>query len=50
MLEEYNPGLSVLKDGFFGVELREGISFEEARELAELLRNNVANVSFTHLK
>ena len=49
MVEADAPGLSILKDGFLGIELREDVSFEEAQELAQLLRDKVAhirNISF----
>jgi len=50
MIETDRPGLTVLGNGFLGLDLRDDISFDDALKLAELLRDNVASVSYTSLK
>ncbi len=39
--------LSVLGEGVLGLDMHEGVSFEEAKQLAEQLRGMVAGVRFT---
>jgi hypothetical protein len=47
MCEPYHPGLPVLKDGFLGLRLRQGTTFEQAQEIVEYLRERVAGISHT---
>lgn len=47
MCEENQPGLPALKDGYLGLRLREGTTFEQAKEIAEYLRDHIAGVSHT---
>jgi len=47
MLERSGKGLEVVGNGFVGLELREGITLEEAERLAEMLRESVSAVSYT---
>lgn len=47
MCEAYQPGLPALSNGYLGLRLREGITFEQAREIAEYLRDRVAGISHT---
>lgn len=48
-VEPYEPGLSVLQNGSLGMWLKEGTSFDEARELASLLNEKLSTVSFMRL-
>jgi hypothetical protein len=50
MLERSGKGLDVLGNGFIGFDLREGISLQEAENLADILRRNVSAVSYTSFK
>jgi hypothetical protein len=47
-VEEHQPGLNILKGGSLGILLREGVSYSEAKEIAVILREKVAGISFTH--
>lgn len=47
MCEADQPGLPVLKDGHLGLRLREGTTIEQAQEIAEYLRDNIAGISHT---
>ena len=46
-LENSREDLTPLKHGFIGLDLREGTSYEEAREIAGYLNECIANVTFT---
>lgn len=48
MLElQREPDLPVLKDGFLGLDLRPGTSYEEAKRIADLLNDNIESVAAT---
>jgi hypothetical protein len=46
--ERSGNGLEVLGNGFIGLELTEGTSFQEAEALAAILRRNVSAVAYTN--
>lgn len=47
MLEQSGENLSILDQGFLGLDFKEGISFEEAQKIAELLEDKIDTVKFT---
>jgi hypothetical protein len=47
MFEPRDESLSILGNGFLGLDLQEGVTFEEAQELSEKLREMVRSVSYT---
>ena len=47
MLEPSRAGLPVLKNGFLGLTLREGIDKREAEKIAEFLNDRVKSISHT---
>lgn len=49
MVELYAPGLKALQDGFLSLELREGMSMEQANALADMLNAHVGELSHTRL-
>ncbi len=49
MIETDRPGLRVLGNGFIGLQMRDGISFDDALKLAELLRDNVGAITYTSI-
>ncbi len=51
MIEKVDdPTLPILSDGFLGIELREGVGAEEAKQLADLLDERVTLLTFTGKK
>ena len=47
MLERSGKGLAILGDGFIGFDLKEGTSLREAEKIAQFLRENVRDISYT---
>ena len=48
-LEPVDEDLIVLGNGFLGFDLPNGTTIEKAKEIAEFLEENIANVSHTKL-
>jgi hypothetical protein len=44
VLEPVRDNLGILDNGFLGLTLRKGISYEEAQEIARYLRDNLLEV------
>jgi hypothetical protein len=49
-LENSREDLTPLKEGFLGLDLLEGTSYEEARNIAKYLNSQIANVTYTDLR
>ncbi len=49
MLQPRHDNLSVVGDGFLSLELREGTSMRQAKEIAQHLNDNIEHVSYTHI-
>ena len=49
-LENSREDLTPLKEGFLGLDLPEGTSYQEAREIARYLNEKIANVTWTDLR
>jgi hypothetical protein len=47
MIEQYAPGIPALKNGFIGLTLRPGVTFEQAKEIARELNENFEGISYT---
>ena len=47
MVEPYAPGIPALENGFIGLTLRPGVSFEQAKEIVRKLSENFEGVSYT---
>jgi hypothetical protein len=50
MVETDGAGIKSLENGFIGFDLREGVTFEEALEIAKLLDDKISAISFTKVK
>ena len=50
MCEPYKPGLPVLGNGFLGLRFRDGVTFEQAKEIAEFLCDHFEGISYTWFK
>jgi hypothetical protein len=47
MIEFDKPGIPGVGDGFIGLTFREGVTFEQAKEIARELRENFQGMSHT---
>lgn len=50
MVEFYEPGIPALSNGHIGLTFREGVTFEQAREITHALRDNFQGMSHTHFR